>query len=432
MSPELSYLPQGWVDERLGDLVSFGGGYGFSECFQGRKDGDYPFYKVSDMSLPGNERYLTVANNYVLKQVAKQNGWAPFPVGSVVFAKVGAALLLNRRRVLAQESLIDNNMMAAIPVAIDEDFLYWWFQSVDFSIFVQPGAVPSVNQNQLSLLPVCLPTAYEQRRIAEILDTLDDAIQKTEQLINKLKKIKQGLLHDLLTRGIDENGQLRDPIAHPEQFKESVLGRIPREWDVPRIADIAIHVGSGVTPRGGSDVYKTEGVLFVRSQNVHFDGLRLDDVAYIDRRTHEQMSRSEIFPHDVLINITGASIGRCCAFPDGLGVANVNQHVCAIRTEAPNKDDAKFLSSVLFSHFGQSQIERLNAGGNREGLNYEQLRSFVIPWPTQEERQRIAEILFSQDKRLSDEDSYLRKLALMKNGLMRDLLTGRVRTIQGE
>ena len=201
---------------------------------------------------------------------------------------------------------------------------------------------------------------------------------------------------------------------------------------MPRIADIAIHVGSGVTPRGGSDVYKTEGVLFVRSQNVHFDGLRLDDVAYIDRRTHEQMSRSEIFPHDVLINITGASIGRCCAFPDGLGVANVNQHVCAIRTEAPNKDDAKFLSSVLFSHFGQSQIDRLNAGGNREGLNYEQLRSFVIPWPTQEERQRIAEILFSQDKRLSDEDSYLRKLALMKNGLMRDLLTGRVRTIQGE
>ena len=81
-------------------------------------------------------------------------------------------------------------------------------------------------------LSVWLPPLPEQRRIAEILDTVDEAIRRTEQVIAKLQQMKQGLLHDLLTRGIDENGELRDPERHPEQFKDSPLGRIPREWEV--------------------------------------------------------------------------------------------------------------------------------------------------------------------------------------------------------
>ena len=315
---------------------------------------------------------------------------------------------------------------------VDPDFLFLLLSSEHARAYARRECKSAINQaslgqGEIKVLPVTLPPLYEQHCIAEILDTLDEAIQKTEQLIAKLKQIKQGLLHDLLTRGIDENGQLRDPIAHPEQFKDSVLGRIPLEWDVPRIRDIAVYVGSGVTPRGGSEVYRSEGVLFLRSQNIHFDGLHLDDVAYIDSRTHEQMSRSEVFPHDVLINITGASIGRCCAVPEGIGPTNVNQHVCAIRTAEPRKEDAKYFASVLTSYIGQSQIDRLNAGGNREGLNYEQLRSFSVPWPRQDERKRIAEVISAHDKRLSDEEEYLQKLGLEKKGLMHDLLTGKVR-----
>ncbi len=328
-----------------------------------------------------------------------------------------------------------NQHIARIRVSdeekLDSSYALWALkdpkQLKSLELEVTGLAYPQIGLLQVQNISVPAPPVVEQRRIAEILDTLDEAIQKTEQLIAKLKQIKQGLLHDLLTRGIDENGQLRDPIAHPEQFKDSVLGRMPKEWDVPQIRDIAVHVGSGVTPRGGSEVYRSEGVLFLRSQNIHFDGLHLDDVAYIDSRTHEQMSRSEVFPHDVLINITGASIGRCCAVPKGIGPTNVNQHVCAIRTAEPRKEDAKYLASVLTSYIGQSQIDRLNAGGNREGLNYEQLRSFSVPWPRQDERKRIAEVISAHDKHLSDEEEYLKKLGLEKKGLMHDLLTGKVR-----
>lgn len=285
----------------------------------------------------------------------------------------------------------------------------------------------SLNISALRRIEVPRPPLPEQRRIAEVLDTADAAIRHTEALIAKLKQMKQGLLHDLLTRGIDENGELRDPVAHPEHFKDSPLGRIPRGWEAASVGELAAHVGSGVTPRGGSEVYQNSGIIFIRSQNVTFDGLLLDDVAYISERVHESMSRSQIFPHDVLLNITGASIGRCSPVPPDFPTANVNQHVCAIRIPQAKGTDAVFLSSVLTSSIGQSQIDRLNAGGNREGLNYAQIKSFVVPWPEADERTRIASALNADDARVQAEEAYRDKLQLVKKGLMHDLLTGRVR-----
>ncbi|MDH6057339.1 restriction endonuclease subunit S [Umezakia ovalisporum] len=291
----------------------------------------------------------------------------------------------------------------------------------------QGSTFEAIGKTELANSPVIYLPESEQKLIAEILDTIDEAIAHTSSIIAKLKQIKAGLLHDLLTRGLDENGELRDAIAHPEQFKDSPLGKIPKDWEVFTIDNISIYVGSGVTPTGGSDVYQTEGVLFIRSQNVTFDGLLLDDVVYIDHRTHKKMKRSEIFEHDILLNITGASIGRCYPVPEGLGLANVNQHVCAIRLPNPNKEDAIFLSLVLASYIGQSQIAKLNAGGNREGLNYQQIRSFLIPFPSFNERAYIAKILNTHDIRTRTEEAYLEKLKLQKKGLMHDLLTGKIR-----
>ena len=135
------------------------------------------------------------------------------------------------------------------------------------------------------------------------------------------------------------------------------------------------------------------------------------------------MARSEIFPHDVLLNITGASIGRCCFVPHNFRLANVNQHVCAIRLPRPSHEDAVFLASVLASHIGQSQIDRLNAGGNREGLNYQQVRSFVVPWPRPEERKRIAAILEAADEAIAKTEAVIAKLKQVRAGLLYDLLT---------
>ena len=202
-----------------------------------------------------------------------------------------------------------------------------------------------------------------------------------------------------------------------------IHGKLPEDWKLKTIDDLSVRVGSGVTPRGGSEVYTHEGVLFIRSQNVRFNGLDLGDVAYIDQKTHDSMQASEIFPQDVLFNITGASIGRCCIVPDGIGSANVNQHVCAIRLSDPTTSDARYLSIVLSSSIGQDQVLRFNAGGNREGLNYQQLRSFQIPWPPRAQRKVIAEILSTVDRAIEQTEAAIAKQQRIKTGLMQDLLT---------
>lgn len=287
----------------------------------------------------------------------------------------------------------------------------------------------SINIGPFSNIQLYLPESKsEQRKIAEILTAVDDAIEQTEALIHKYQRIKQGLMQDLLTRGVDEKGCLRPPPElAPHLYIQTPQGWLPKGWEIKAVDDLSVYVGSGITPRGGSEVYGSEGVMFIRSQNVTFEGLLLNDVAYIDDKIHQSMCRSEIFPYDVLINITGASIGRCCVFPDGLGRANVNQHVCAIRFASPNYYDAYYLSYVLSSWVGQSQIDKLNAGGNRQGLNYQQLRSFQILWPERSERKIIVDILKRNDELITIEKNNHLKLLSLKQGLMQDLLTGKVR-----
>lgn len=151
------------------------------------------------MNLPGNERFITTANNYVSPEIALTLGAKVFNKGDVVFAKVGAALLLNRRRILTGPTVIDNNMMALEPEKIDEEFLYHFLVGYDLAELVQPGALPSVNQSQIQ--GICIPnfSATEQRYIAEVLTTLDEQIEQTNTEAAKLRLQKQGLMRDLLT-----------------------------------------------------------------------------------------------------------------------------------------------------------------------------------------------------------------------------------------
>lgn len=271
-----------------------------------------------------------------------------------------------------------------------------------------------------------IPTKPEQITIASILTTIDQAIEKTEKLIAKYERIKTGLMQDMLTCGIDEQGKIRSEETH--EFKDSVLGRIPVEWDIVSIGNISEHIGSGVTPRGGSNVYQTSGIMLLRSQNIYPDGFRLHDVAYISETINNTMQRSELQVFDVLLNITGASIGRSTFIPEGFVRANVNQHVCAIRLFEKNLSKAKFLSEFLNSKTGQDQISKYNAGSNREGLNYAQIRGIEIPFPKDDgEFERISEKLISFSEVLDFHQADLEKLTLIKTALMQDLLTGKVR-----
>lgn len=189
-----------WEIGNLGKLCSLKGGSAFKESFQGETVGEIPFIKVSDMNLIGNEKNIINANNWISEETAKTMKSTIFPKNVIVFAKVGAALLLNRRRILVRPTIIDNNMMAAIPNKnVNLDFLFHLLSSIDFARFVQEGAIPSVNQSDLASFKVKFPIEKEQEKIAQVLTLADREIDLYQQQLDKLKLEKKSLMQQLLT-----------------------------------------------------------------------------------------------------------------------------------------------------------------------------------------------------------------------------------------
>lgn len=181
-----------------------------------------------------------------------------------------------------------------------------------------------------------------------------------------------------------------------------------------------------MTPRGGEAVYKSEGHPFVRSQNIGLGHLILDDIAYIDEDTHQRQKNTELQLDDVLLNITGASIGRSALVNQQIVGGNVNQHVCIIR--ANKKLIPSFLCNFLLSQYGQKQIESFQAGGNRQGLNFEQIKSIKIGLPSVEEQKKIADLLLLIEQRITTQNKIIEDLKKLKSAIYQELFSN----LQGE
>ena len=176
-----------------------------------------------------------------------------------------------------------------------------------------------------------------------------------------------------------------------------------------------------MTPRGGEAVYKSEGHPFVRSQNIGLGHLILDDIAYIDEDTHQRQKNTELQLDDVLLNITGASIGRSALVNQQIVGGNVNQHVCIIR--ANKKLIPSFLCNFLLSQYGQKQIESFQAGGNRQGLNFEQIKSIKIGLPSVEEQKKIADLLLLIEQRITTQNKIIEDLKKLKSAICEKLFS---------
>lgn len=193
--------------------------------------------------------------------------------------------------------------------------------------------------------------------------------------------------------------------AYPEYEDSSVewFGKVPSSWKRAKIKYATNKIGSGKTPKGGSEIYTDEGVTFLRSQNIYDDGLRLEDVVYISASIDSEMKSSRVEYGDILLNITGASIGRTCIFDKEIK-ANVNQHVCILRPRS--LIDNNFFSQVLKSYEIKQQIFALQAPSNREGLNFEQAGNLSYIVPSISEQTAIANFL---DREIQKIDNLISK-----------------------
>lgn len=198
-----------WNMATTGTLGSFRGGSSFPLRFQGKAAGQYPFFKVSDMNTPTNSLFMSTAHNYVSESQREQMGATRFPKHAIVFAKVGAAIFLERKRILRQASCIDNNMAALVlnKTRADVRFVHYALTAFRMSSLVATTALPSLNGRQLRSIPLSLPTDLaEQRAIAGVLDDMDSDLDAIRSRLTKAKSIKQGMMQELLT------GRTRFPV----------------------------------------------------------------------------------------------------------------------------------------------------------------------------------------------------------------------------
>ena len=208
----------------------------------------------------------------------------------------------------------------------------------------------------------------------------------------------------------------------------------PSGWIWCRLGEVCEKTGSGSTPRGGKDVYKNSGVPFLRSQNIYDDGLRLEDVAFIDDLTHERMAGTRVLPCDLLLNITGGSIGRCAKVPLDLGVANISQHVAIIRLAAQGMEH--FFHSLILSPYFQGFVDKSQTGAGRGGLPKNRMDAIPVPLPPLAEQHRIVakvdELMALCDQleqQLSQADQQRRRLL---DAVLAEALGGRLSTEQEE
>jgi type I restriction enzyme S subunit len=183
-----------WENKKLNDIGKFFSGTGFTNSEQGGGSG-IPFYKVSDMNLKGNHFEMLTANNYVTHEQTKRLNYKIINKPSIIFAKVGAAIFLERKRI-ANKFLIDNNMMAFIPIG-NIYFYKYIFDTLTLSKFAQVGALPSYNSSDLSIIKLMIPSYDEQTKIANFLSAIDEKINLCTTQIEKTEQYKKGLLQKM-------------------------------------------------------------------------------------------------------------------------------------------------------------------------------------------------------------------------------------------
>lgn len=232
----------------------------------------------------------------------------------------------------------------------------------------------SVNPEDLVTLDILVASKREeQQKIATYFDSLDNLITLHQRKCDETKKLKKYMLQKMFP----QNGQTVPEIR---------FSGFTDVWEQRKLGEITVKIGSGKTPSGGKSAYVETGIPLIRSQNVNNDKVDFADVVYIDKSTDESMSNSRVYTNDVLLNITGASIGRSAVYK-GVESANVNQHVCIIRQIEGYQSD--FIQLNLSSDNGQKQIDASQAGGGREGLNFQEIGKMQFSFPTLNEQKCI-------------------------------------------
>ncbi|MDD2742938.1 MAG: restriction endonuclease subunit S [Rhodocyclaceae bacterium] len=332
-----------------------------------------------------------------------------FPKESILFVCIGSTI---GKCGIASIDLTTNQQINAIfpSSSFSTDYLYYSVCAAAPRIRSLAGeqAVPIVNKTQFSETQVPLPPLPEQRAIAAALSDVDALLAKLDQFIAKKRDLKQAAMQQLLT------GQTRLP-------------GFSGAWEMKPVSSFSAFVTKGATPTTYGFNWVGDGVIFLRSECVSADGLDLTQSMFISEGAHAALLRGEVRAGDILMTITG-NVGRVVRLSSDFGVANINQHIARIRVKDPN-----VFSDFIFHWLSQLSVRAnyslITTGQAYPQISLKQVRDTLIPLPIFDEQTAIATVLADMDAELTALEARRDKTRALKQGMMQELLTGRIRLV---
>ena len=434
-----SSIPSGWTIVTLENVAEILAGYGFPESLQGQISGDFPFYKVGDISEAWKRKQtvLSTANHYIGANQLKALRATPLPAETTVFAKIGAAIALNRRAMLGVPSLVDNNVMGLSPYAglVDPKFLFYFVCTLRLDDLSRSTTVPSIRKSDVAPIQFPLAPFREQHRIAEeierLLTDLDAAVSALKRVQANLKRYRASVLKAACEgRLVPTEAELARKEGGAYETGEQLLARILQErrakWESDQLAKM---IAVGKPPK--DDSWKTkytepqcpdtnnlpelpegwawstadqitslitdgehitpertlEGVYLLSARNVRDGELSLDEVDFISQGTHDKLcQRLTISPGDVLLSCSG-SVGRSCVVPSNIAFSLVR----SVAVMRPLLVTPEYLSFAVRSGFLQLQIREKSTQTAQANIFQSKIRSLSLSLPPLQEQQRIGE-----------------------------------------
>jgi len=373
---------------------------------------DVPFVTPTDIvnskTLPHVERYLSYKGTTVSRMIP------PNSICVTCIASIGKICITKTPSVTNQQ------INSILPdEKFDTEYLYYVIVHNRERLNALAGftTVPIVKKSSFEKFLVALPPLPEQHKIAEIITTVDEAIEKTDTIIKETQQLKKGLMQKLFIEGIGHT-----------RFRETKIGQIPEEWDTATLGEVLTNIQSGVS-RNLSII--DIGVPVIRSTNIKDNRLVLDDLRYWfwDDTQGVDLRNYILDRGDILINFINsvAQIGKCCIFSgqprDFIFTTNIFRA----------KSNDELISNIYFLMFSeteayQSQISSITKPAvNQASFTHGDFRKIKIPLPKKQEQDKIVNILSGVDAKIETEQAYKTELQRLKKGLMQVLLTGQVR-----
>jgi type I restriction enzyme S subunit len=344
---------------RLADVATIDSGAGFPLEYQGVQGEIFPFLKVSDMNIPGNERTIRTWNHSISEAVRSKLRAKAFPIGTLIFPKIGAAIGTNKKRQLSQPSCVDNNVMGVIPKPelLESEFLYFQFLAKNISDFASDSNPPSIRKSEVESWTIKVPSLVEQRSIVDILSRAEDIVRLRREADKKSAELIPSLFLDMFG----------DPATNP------------KGWPMKTVGDVIESADYGSSTKASED---GSGLPIIRMGNVDYAGtLNLADLKFVNLPDSEA-EKYRLRDGDILFNRTNSKelVGKTGLWGNERD-AVVASYFIRLRVER-NKLHPSYLWAFMNSrHMKRVIFDTARGAIGQANINSKEIKAFMIAVP---------------------------------------------------